>query len=943
MVKAADKKSLGPVKVQEVKGVSEYKLANGLKVLIAENHSAPVATLLIVYKVGSRNEGVGYTGATHFLEHMLFKGTEKHNTESGNGIDDLLTQIGAYWNATTWFDRTSYYEVVPNDFFELCVELEADRMRNLRLRQEDHDSEMSVVRNELERGENHPEEALEKELYAIAFREHPYHHPTIGWRSDVEGVAMDRLRQFYNTFYWPNNATVIALGDFETDNAIKIINAHFGSIPSSPEAIPEVYTVEPPQEGERRFEISRIGDLPRVWVGYHVPQADHPDSYAIAAARQLLGSTYERSSRLYKRLIDTSMAAEVFARHDDLRDPGLVIVGAVLNPGIDINTVELALLDEVEKLAVEAATQDELRRIKSSNLKGTILAKADPSSLAFMLGEAESRADYQWLLDYDDKFDAVTAEDIMRVVKQYFVRSNRTVGHFLPKEGLEGEYEMDDEDEEVEVDADELVDELVDMMGSPEHHLQPPAATASTASAALTPHKLYSESELKALLVDKPSPVTVQYKDAAKSDYLSRVQKHVLKNGITVLIMEAKGSESVGLAMNMRAGRYFTASEPCSPSELVGDLISRGSKRYDKIKLAENLEEMGIPGGLEFYVDNYRVGIGTHLVTSDLKLYLEMLADIVREPSLDQEELLKTKVEWNSRFVESKMNTKSMAWNRLRQALYAPDHPFYDKDFDLQVKELEAITRDDLIAAHSKLYSPDATIITLVGDIDSALALKEIETYFGDWQPQKTALKDRSVVIPDTTLAASKRVEVFLPEKSSVDIVIAHPSTVRRDAPDFYAARIANAALGQDTITSRLGQVVRDRAGLTYGIYSSFADTAFGGAPWTVSLTTNPKNVDRALQLTNATLKDYLDRGINKEDLAKESGRALGSFKVGLASSLGIARVLTEFEFLGLGAGELDAISSRYLDLTKADVDKAMQTYFHPDKAVTVISGTIIK
>lgn len=184
---------------------------------------------------------------------------------------------------------------------------------------------------------------------------------------------------------------------------------------------------------------------------------------------------------------------------------------------------------------------------------------------------------------------------------------------------------------------------------------------------------------------------------------------------------------------------------------------------------------------------------------------------------------------------------------------------------------------------------------------------------------------------------------MFLPEKPSLDIVMAHPCAVRRDSPDFYAARIANAALGQDTITSRLGQVVRDRAGLTYGIYSGFSDTAYGGAPWTVSLTTNPKNVARALQLTRATLKDYIDRGIDKNDLEKESGRALGSFKVGLSSSLGIARVITEFEFLGLGVGELDKISSRYIDLTKEQVDEAMQRYFHPERMVTVLSGSIVK
>jgi len=913
--------SSNPQKVSEVKGVSEFKLENGLRVLIAENHSAPVATLLVVYRVGSRNEAVGNTGSTHFLEHMLFKGTENHNAEKGNGIDDLLTQIGAYWNATTWFDRTSYYEVVPSDFLEMCVELEADRMRNLRLRQEDHDSEMSVVRNELERGENHPEEALEKELYAIAFREHPYHHPTIGWRSDVEGVPMSRLRDFYNTFYWPNNATVIALGDFSTDHALELINKHFGSIPTAPHAIPEVYTTEPPQEGERRFEVTRAGDMPRVWIGFHVPEATHDDNYPLAAIRHLLGSSFERSSRLYKRLIDTSMAAEVFARHDDLKDPGLMIVGATVNPGVDPVKVELELLDELDRLAREPVSDIDLSRIKSSNLKGTILAKADPSSLAFMLGEAESKADWHWLMNYDDRFDAVTKEDIMRTAKTYFVRSNRTIGYFIPR----------DEDGDSDIDSGIDSDLETDSESSDESSA-PASGEKSTA--------LYSAAEVKEFLDIKTTPVTVEFKPQPASNYSEQVKKVVLSNGMTVILMRNPGTESVGLAVNIKAGRYFSQAEPGSLSEIIGDLLPRGSQSYDKLKIAENLEEMGIPGALEFFVDNYRVGLGTHLVVSDLPHYLELLSDVIRNPLLDQEELDKTKIEWRARVVESKMNTRSMAWNKLRQALYNKDHLFYDKDFDDQLKELEAVQTQSLHSVHKKLFSPKATILTLVGDIDLDKALKLVEKQFSDWQGEEPS----AIILPDCPLPAkAQRIEIELPEKASVDIVMAHPCTVKRSADDFYAARIANAALGQDTITSRLGQVVRDKAGLTYGIYSTFADTAFGGAPWSVSLSANPKNVERALQLVDVTLSDYLQKGISKDDLAKESGRALGSFKVGLSSSLGIARVLTEFEFLGLGTSELDNISNHYIGLTKEKVDAAMNKYFEPKKAVTVLSGTLAK
>ncbi len=346
----------------------------------------------------------------------------------------MLTQVGAYWNATTWFDRTSYFEVVPSEYLELCLSLEADRMRNLRLVQEDRDSEMSVVRNEMERGENYPDEALEKELYAIAFREHPYHHPTIGWRCDVEGVPMERLKEFYDTFYWPDNATLVIVGDFKTQPALQMVDKYFGCIKSAPKPIPQVYTIEPPQEGERRFEIQRAGDLPRVWAGYHIPQADHKDNYALAAMRHILGGTYERSSRLYRSLIDSGIACDSFARHCDLRDPGLFIVGAMLNPGVAISKAEEILHAELSKLAKEPVTKDELQRAKMANRKTTILAKAESSSLAFMLGEAESKADWNWLIDYDDRFEAVTADDIMKAAARYFFKNNRTVGYFIPRQ-----------------------------------------------------------------------------------------------------------------------------------------------------------------------------------------------------------------------------------------------------------------------------------------------------------------------------------------------------------------------------------------------------------------------------------------------------------------------------------------------------------------------------
>lgn len=943
--KTIDLNELGIVAGEKIDKVAEFRLDNGLKVVLAENHTAPVITFLVLYKVGSRNEGVGYTGATHFLEHMLFKGTKKHNQDKGNGIDDLLTQIGAYWNATTWFDRTSYFEIVPKEFFELCTKLEADRMRNLMLRQSDRDSEMSVVRNELERGENYPEEALEKELYAVAFREHPYHHPTIGWRSDVEGVPLERLRKFYDTYYYPNNATVVVLGDFQQDEALEVIHKYFGKIKQSKEPIPDVYTVEPPQEGERRFEICRSGDLPRVWFGFHIPEAAHEHTYPLAAVRHALGSTYERSSRLYKALIETGLAVDVFCRHDELKDPGLFIIGASLNFGVDMKKVENIIISEIEKLGQESVTDEEMNRLKSANRKGTTLAMADPSSLAFLLGESESKADWQWLMRYDDYFENITKDDIKEVISKYFTRTNRTIGYFKPMQMLLEETRATESDPEADTEhqAQEFEPDDEDLTNG--------GSMSSLTNLSITNPEMKKvernlenyeipKEELDQLLAESPKAKRVRFsKDAGPGKtFEERVRQEVLPNGMKVLMMRNPGTGSVGIALNVKAGKYFTRDLPGGQSELVGELLSRGSTNFDKRKVAESLENMGIPAGLEFSVDNYRLGLATYVVREDFAEYLDMLSDSVRHPLLAQSELDKVKVEWSSRLIESANDTRAAATNGIRRALYDSSHPFFEKTFSEQLDELMSVESTHLREVHEKLLTPKSVILSIVGDIDFDFALEQINQKFGDWQGEETS----NIIIPESALASSRTFyDINLPDKSSVDIIMSHPTTLKRSNKDFYSARIANAALGQDTITSKLGTVVRDRAGLTYGIYSMFSDTAFGGAPWSIMLSVNPDNVDKSLKLVEEVVSRYIDQGISKEELAKETGRAIGSFKVGLSSSIGIARVLAELEFLGLGVSELDSVSKKYLSVTKKSCDKAMEKYFHPEASTTVIAGTL--
>jgi zinc protease len=268
-------------KIKELGGIEEYLLeSNGLNVLLLEDHSAPVLTFMVTYKVGSRNEVIGTTGATHILEHLMFKGTPTFNKRKGTQIAATLQNMGALMNATTWLDRTNYYENIPSDKLELAVHIESDRMRNSLLREEDRNSEMTVVRNEFEQGENNPIELLDKELWANSYLAHPYHHSTIGWRSDIENVPIEKLREFYNTFYWPNNATVTVIGDFEKSNTLVLIKKYFGAISSSPHEIPKVYTEEPEQYGPRRVIVRKAGQLGVVGIAYKSPPGLHGDTYS---------------------------------------------------------------------------------------------------------------------------------------------------------------------------------------------------------------------------------------------------------------------------------------------------------------------------------------------------------------------------------------------------------------------------------------------------------------------------------------------------------------------------------------------------------------------------------------------------------------------------------------------------------------------------------------
>ena len=336
--------------VDHLAGISEYRLeSNGLRVLVMPHHAAPVATFMVTYHVGSRNESYGLTGATHFLEHLMFKGTDRFHSRNGTSIFNVLQRVGARINATTWLDRTNYYELLPREHLVLAMEIEADRMRNALIDEADVESERSVILNEMDRGENDPNRMLMEEVWASAFRAHPYHHPTIGWRWDVSRVTAEELRHFYDTYYWPNNATVTIVGDVRTDTALEMVARYFEDIPRSPHLISQDVTAEPPQRGERRVRLEQSGTLGSVIAAFKAPSALDADADVLALMCTILSTG--KDSRLYRSLTDVGLVSGVTSYTSRFRDPGLLHVVVYLHhvTGV-LYHAELALYFQLHEL-----------------------------------------------------------------------------------------------------------------------------------------------------------------------------------------------------------------------------------------------------------------------------------------------------------------------------------------------------------------------------------------------------------------------------------------------------------------------------------------------------------------------------------------------------------------------------------------------------------------
>lgn len=885
-----------PSEFKEVKkegGITEYLLEkNGLSVLLLEDHSAPVLTFMVTYRVGSRNEVTGTTGATHLLEHLMFKGTEKYNKANGGHIDAQLGNIGARLNATTWMDRTNYYESIPNDYLELAIDIESDRMRNLWLRKEDKDAEMTVVRNEFERGENSPFSALNTQIWAAAFQAHPYHHNTIGWRSDIENVPIEKLRAFYDTFYWPNNATVTIIGDFETGNALELINKYYGKISSSPNPIPQLYTTEPEQQGERRVTVNRAGQLGVVGIAHKVPKGLSEETYPLVLLDYILSSG--KTSRFYRALVDKNKAVNVFNFYVPLHDASIFTPYIFLAPGAKHEEVEEIVLAEIEKIKKDGVTEVEVNRAISQITAETAYERDGSFSIASQLNEAIAKGDWTFYVNYLDNLKKVTAKDIQDVVNKYFVQSHRTVGYFIPK-------------------------------------------TSGGNSAEMKPSSWYEdqtkgyyrrdEANDNSTVVPNP-PATPKISDNIKSSKVAGMKLLTAKTGV---------KDVITFTGSFAAGDFYSPEHNTAVADLTGYMLDKGTEKNDKFALAEKLENLGAE--LSFSVGTHSLRFNGKCLSKDVDEVIGLLAEQLRTPAFNQEELEKLKLQRTGSLQRMLENTNTRASEKADSMLFPLGHPNHGTSIQKLIDDIEKATRDDVVKFYSDHYGSKSMVFVLVGDLENDKINSSVQKAFAGWTGGVDYVSFEKNV--QATTGASTITIVKMKEKTSATLLIAQTSGIKRTDKDYIALSIGNNIFGRGGFSARLMSIIRDDEGLTYGIYSGLSGDTYSDGKFSISGTFSPDLLAQGYSSTIREFKRWVKDGVTADELKAAKTRAIGGYKVGLSTTRGMAGRILSITQRGFEPSYMDEYPEMINAVTLEEVNAAITKYIDPEKTIIIVAGTV--
>jgi zinc protease len=874
-------------KIRTLEGITEYTLPNGMVVLLYPDPSKPTVTVNLTVLVGSRHEGYGETGMAHLLEHMVFKGTPNHPH-----IPKALQERGARFNGTTWVDRTNYFETLPasEDNLNFALELEADRLVNSFVKQEDLLSEMTVVRSEFERGENSPSNLLNQRIMSTAFDWHNYGKSTIGNRTDIERVPINNLKAFYQKYYQPDNCVLVIAGKFDEAKALQLVEKHFGALPKPDRKLPKTYTEEPPQDGERSVTLRRVGDVGIVAATYHVPSGAHADMAALDVLANILGSA--PAGRLYKSLVESKKATSVSAGAYSFHDPGVFDFEAEVRKENSLDDVRDTMLDVIENASKTQFTKEEVDRAKQQLIKQRELSAADTSRIAVELSDWAAQGDWRLYLLHRDRIESVTPEQVAEVAKKYLRRENRTLGMFVPSE----------KSEKVEVPASP------DLVALFENYTGREDVVAGEAF--------------------DPTPANLD----------ARSQQVSLPEGVRGLLLPKK---TRGESVNLRLVLHYGDAESLKGFEAASDflpvLMTRGTKKLTRQQIQDELDKNRATLSMGGSLGELIVTIQTK--RPNLPAVLDLLRQILREPTLPAEEFDILQRQQLSALEEQLTDPGALAITKVRRSVspYPKDDVRYVPTLEEDIARYKAVSRDQVAKVYDDFLSSQSGELAIVGDFEPTEATDALKTALAGWKSNKSYTRIPAEYFADVAGSMSR---INTPDKANAVYVAGLAFPLKESDADYAGILMGNYILGGGTLSSRLGDRVRQKEGLSYGVGSFVsAGVLDSRSSLTINAICNPTNIEKVNSAINEELTKLLTDGVTASELARAKQGYLQQQQVARTSDGVLAGLLTENLEAERTMAFYSELEKRINALTPEQVLESLKKYIDPKKLVIVDAG----
>ncbi len=875
--------------VTSVEGIEELRLANGLQVLLVPDDSKPTTTVNVTYRVGSRHENYGETGMAHLLEHMVFKGTP-----TTQDVWAEFSRRGFRPNGTTSYDRTNYFAsfAASDENLRWYLAWQADIMVNSLIRRADLDTEMTVVRNEFESGENNPGRVLQQQVLAAMYRWHNYGKSTIGARTDIENVDIPRLQAFYRTYYQPDNATLIVSGKFERAKVLAWVAESFGPIPRPARALPAHYTLDPPQDGERVVHVRRVGGTPLVFATYHGPAGSHPDAAALQLLALVLGDT--PGGRLHKRLVETQLAAQAFAAKWTLAEPSPFFVGFAAAPGQDVAKARAAMAAVVDGLPQEPVTAEELERARVAWLNGWDLGFTDPERIGVALSEAVALGDWRLYFLQRDRVRQVSLADVNRVAREWLRRDNRTVGIYEP---------------------------------TPVPERAPQAARVDVA-AAVQGYK------------GDPAVASVETFDPSPANVDARTQRTRLASGLKVALLP-KGARGrvVQARLTLRYGDAKTLMGQETVGGFVAQLIEKGGAGLTRQQIADRFDQLQAEVGFSASDQSLNVSITTK--RERLPAVIELVGRLLREPAFPAEPLEEARRQWLTGIERQRAEPGAIIANRL--ARHGNPYPRGDlrhaASFDEQVEDVKAVTREQVHAFHRRCVSAASGEFTAVGDLDAAAVRQALDKALGDWRlPAGGAQPYVRVPQPLVAVPPARFVE-RTPDKKNATLRGELALALNDRHADHPALFLANYMFGYGG-NSRLWKRVREAEGLSYSVdaWISWASID-ANSTWQVTAIFAPENQARVEAAIKAELERALKDGFTAAELEDARRSLLSLRRQGRAQDGNLAGALRANLYLDRRFAFQQQVDEAIASATLEQVNAAWRRWIDPSRLVMAWGG----